>query len=1154
MQAEHDPRLFDLADHAERATQLPGQGCRLHRLEVYNWGTFDGSVWTFEVEGANALLTGDIGSGKSTLVDAVTTLLLPAHRISYNKAAGADTRERDLRSYVLGHYKSEHNEETGGTRPVGLRGPENYSVLLAVFASSSGEAGTKTVHDAASSPVTIAQVFRAREDGGQPERFFVTADADLSIAKHFVIEPGEGFRELKRKLREAGAQTFDGFPEYGRTFRRRLGIESDQVLELFHQTVSMKAVDNLNDFVRSHMLEPFDMSGRIRDLLEHFDDLTRAHDAVVRARHQLELLDPLVDHIDAYDGLTVALDGLNRQREALPYFFADHTQDLITALIESIDQLLAELDGKIGEADCAIEGVREREQQLAIDIAQNGGDRLAAIDADLARLPAERDQRRRSLDRYNELLAGVGIEGHGAVVDLQQFTAVTAQIELRRTDLEVEAAALDNQVVELRAERRELERSAESVNTELKSLAGRQSNLPARSLALRDELSANLSLDPASLPFAGELLQVRPDAAAWEGAAERVLRGFATSLLVPHEHYAAVAEWINGRHLGIRFVYFRVPDRLGRPRTIERTSAHPVLADLIEIKPGSAFEPWLRNELANRADHACVEDTREFARFDRAITQEGQIKSRDRHEKDDRSRIDDRRSYVLGWTNEAKVDALIAEAQEISRRIEGLEERLRSPDGRRGEVQGVLTDLALLAERNRWEDLDWATVDAEITRLEAEHERIRSSSDALAALTTELEVAARDRQERERARDALKDARAVESDRKTRALKRLEVVREVLSDSDAFAIARESFDELDGSIPEEHRLNLSDPERIDAANHATREAVDIGREAHTQRLNQVAQRVVKGMRDFRVVYAQESAELDDAIESAPEYRTLRDRVATDDLPRFEEEFRRSLRENTINEIAGLSAQLQSQANTIRDRVARINTSLQAIDYNANRYIRLVPESTPNTEIRQFQDDLRACTSNITAGAGDDQYSEQRFLQVKALVDRFRGREGSTDQDRAWARRVTDVRQWYVFSASERWRDSDEEHESYSDSSGKSGGQKEKLAYTILAASLAYQFKLDSGDAGRTFRFVVIDEAFGRGSDDSTRYALRLFDELGLQLLIVTPLQKIRVIEPYVSCVGLVQNPDGKGSLLQRVTIEEHLQARAQARTPAGDDD
>ena len=92
-------------------------GFRLARLEVFNWGTFDSRVWTLQLDGKNGLLTGDIGSGKSTLVDAITTLLVPAHRIAYNKAAGADNKERTLRSYVLGHYKSERNEVTGAAMP-----------------------------------------------------------------------------------------------------------------------------------------------------------------------------------------------------------------------------------------------------------------------------------------------------------------------------------------------------------------------------------------------------------------------------------------------------------------------------------------------------------------------------------------------------------------------------------------------------------------------------------------------------------------------------------------------------------------------------------------------------------------------------------------------------------------------------------------------------------------------------------------------------------------------------------------------------------------------------------------------------------------------------------------------------------------------------
>lgn len=142
-------------------------------------------------------------------------------------------------------------------------------------------------------------------------------------------------------------------------------------------------------------------------------------------------------------------------------------------------------------------------------------------------------------------------------------------------------------------------------------------------------------------------------------------------------------------------------------------------------------------------------------------------------------------------------------------------------------------------------------------------------------------------------------------------------------------------------------------------------------------------------------------------------------------------------------------------------------------------------------------------------------------------------------------RVVDVRNWFTFGAAEIDRESGVEFEHYTDSDGKSGGQKEKLAYTILAASLAYQFGPEwAASTSRDFRFVVIDEAFGRGSDESTRYALDLFAKLGLQLLIVTPLQKVHVIEPYVDSIGYVDNPTGSRSRVHTLTIEEYRERRA----------
>ncbi|OHE57668.1 MAG: hypothetical protein A2Y36_13825 [Treponema sp. GWA1_62_8] len=72
---------------------------------------------------------------------------------------------------------------------------------------------------------------------------------------------------------------------------------------------------------------------------------------------------------------------------------------------------------------------------------------------------------------------------------------------------------------------------------------------------------------------------------------------------------------------------------------------------------------------------------------------------------------------------------------------------------------------------------------------------------------------------------------------------------------------------------------------------------------------------------------------------------------------------------------------------------------------------------------------------------------------------------------------------------------------------------------------------------------MIDEAFGRGSDESARYGLELFKRLNLQLLVITPLQKIHIIEPFVAAVGFVYNEDGSDSKLRNLSIQEYRAER-----------
>lgn len=1097
-------------------------GYRLERLEVYNWGTFDQRVWHFRPEGRNCLLTGDIGSGKSTIVDAITTLLLPAHRISYNKAAGADAKERDLRSYVLGYYKSERNEATGASRPVGLRDRRSFTVVLATF--------TNVGYD---STVTLAQVFWFRDTSvGQPDRFYVTADRSLTIAEDFA-EFGGDIGTLKRRLRKQEARVHDHFPSYSKDFCRRLGIESEQAMELFHQTVSMKSVGNLNDFVRSHMLEPFDAADWTGRLVHHFEDLTKAHEAVLKARTQLTMLEPLLAECDSYDELDARIAAGKAEREALRFYCADRKVTLLVNRLSSLDVALGQQEAAGADAEAELKRLRRKERNLELERAGCGGDRIRQLEAEIVSEEAERARRRKRHDHYQSLLVAAELP---AVVDAAQFAARRHAVCERQSGLDQEKAELQNRLTDLAVTRRTLDDEAREINTELLSLQQRRSNIPKSSLDMREQLCAATGVDSAALPFAGELIRIRADSAEWEGAAERLLRSFGLSMLVSSEHYDVVSEWINERHLGIKLVYYRVPERLSR--TPSPALSEGSLFRRLEIKD-SPFSEWLERELAHRADYECVHTMAEFRRVAKAVTRTGQIKgARGRHEKDDIRRIDDRRHYVLGWDNQAKIDALLGQASR-------LHDQTRDNDVRRQKVDDELTakvrlgtTLSLLEQVDEFDEIDWQASVNRIAELADEKTQLEQQSDELQRLTSELAtIATRIKEVEAVQKQAQTEFGNLDGQRRTTA-GQLRDTKATL-DEPAAASAKAWFAAVDTRVGDR---NLVTPDDCDTCRIEVNDAITTEIDRLTGQQNKAAARAVARMGDFRREYPLETVEFDNSVQSAGEYRLLHKRISSDDLPRFESEFKTYLNTNTIRDIAGFHSQLTKQAELIKRRIETINDSLVDIDYNPGRFIRLEPHPTVNVEVRDFRKALRECTSGSLSGDDSNQYSEQKFLQVKALIERFKGREGHTESDRQWTRRVTDVRNWFAFSASERWRADDTEHENYTDSGGKSGGQKEKLAYTILAASLAYQFKLDWGvSRSKTFRFVVIDEAFGRGSDESTRFALDLFRRLGLQLLIVTPLQKIHVIEPYVSAVGFVDNKTGDGSRLQTLTIEEYQQ-------------
>ncbi len=683
-------------------------GWRLHRIEVLNWGTFDGRVWALHLDGENTLLTGDIGSGKSTLVDAVTTLLLPAHRISYNKAAGAESRERSLRSYVEGHYKSERIESTGTSRPVGLRDHRSYSVILGVFAN-----------DDAPEPVTLAQVFTQRDRAGQPDRFFVTAERDLAVERDFAGF-GTDLNALRRRLREAGA-----------------------------------SVD------KDHMLEPSDPTERIAQVVAHVEDLTRAHDAVRRAQDQLAALDPLLITCDKHDALAEERAATGRRRDAVALFFTEHKIGLLeqrqTSLGKTLDALATERVGITSR----LEQARTRQARLIGERAAAGGDRVADLEQTVKELRELAEQRRARSEKYARLLEDAGLD---QVVDGQSFHERSVEARAAYDEAAPQLRALDAGLAEAMGRRAGVREQVADVRADLDSLAGRPTNLPRESLRLRERLCAELGLAEDEVPFVGELLEVAEEHSSWRGAAERVLRGFGLSLLVPQRHYRQVADWVDSHHLGARLVYHRVPERQVRVQP-DADGMHLRLVDTLLLEPGP-FETFLAGELRRRADHRCVDSVAELAEAERAVTRQGQVRAGARHEKDDRRRVDDPRSWVLGRSNARKIEALTEELHRLQEALTAAEAEVESVEADRDAVRQRAETLSNVAQFGSWTEVDVATPIDQAEAAEAERRRLLAGSSRLAEVdralsAVEEEIANLD----ERRTDVDGRLRVAESDR-----------------------------------------------------------------------------------------------------------------------------------------------------------------------------------------------------------------------------------------------------------------------------------------------------------------------------------------------------------------------------------------------------
>lgn len=1094
------------------ADQVPHPGqMRLARLQLHNWGTFHGGH-ELTVPRNGLLLTGESGSGKSSILDAISAVLMKPGETRFNAAAQdgpVGDRDRTPMSYVRGAYRKQADDATGEVRPGYLRPAATVSGIALGFEDGLGRVVTA---------VRVLHVAGSSAAAADLRTAYLLFDRDVALAE--VLEPslkGIDRRRLKRVLSPLVAE--DTYTKFGVRLRRETGIGSEAAQRLLHRTQSAKSLTSLDGLLRDFMLDTPPTLDLAAQAVEQFRALQDAHATVVDARLQVETLLPQRElwavHLAAgaqRDEVTALKDSVDAFQHTVLAGLAE--QDIDRARIQAEDARHDRERSARAESDAV---AAEREASHAL-LAQGGTD-LQLLDRDLseagARLERIDSERSRLLPAFERLDAQ--LPGNAG-----QFAAVQALARREQTSIAEETTRLrDGSGPRFAARERALAR-IEELSDEIRSLRSRRSNLPSSLVAVRDQLAEAAGESPSSLPFAGELMDVQDG--SWQGAVERLLHGLAITILVPERLYETVSRTVEGRHWGTRVSYERVRER---PHDQDEHPPGRTVLSVLSLAD-SPLRPWLRGRLARGFPHVLVDDVAELSRHERALTRAGQIKTRDLHVKDDRFRIEDRSRWVIGTDNLALLELRARELEQARTDLASHDEALADVEKRRIALESRSRDLDRLLE-TVWETIDRASATEDLAALEQRRTRLLADHD-LAQL----------QENHRRAEAQLADARTAH-----------QRARDVHRDLEQqIASAQRDLEKARGALeltplPQEHRAALE--KRVTGTRRLTRASLPEAIRTVDNALNaefNAAERTLRSseskLSEARTAYLgrwqERSANLVDALEATPDFLAILSRLESDRLPEFEGHFRHLLRTQSQNNIGQLRSVISQAIRDVHHRLAPVNDSLRATPFDTERrtWLTLVARQRHTDEVTDFLAELLAITEGAFGRSEETtEQTEERFARMDRLLRRLGSAETA---DVAWRRRVLDTRLHVEFVAREL-DESGEVLDIYRGSDGRSGGQRQRLVTFCLAAALRYQLT-DRSDGEPPYGTVVLDEAFDKTDIHFTRAGLEVFRAFGFQMLLATPLKMLQTIEEYVGGAAVVSKSATHRSSVAEVSFTE----------------
>lgn len=1109
-------------------TTNPGtSGYRLNYMELFNWGTFHNKVYRIEPRGNNSLLTGANASGKSTLIDALLTLLVPAKKDRfYNQSSGNEKKgDRTEETYVLGNYGNMQSEGEASTRKQQLRDKNTYSVILASFTNN-----FKNV-------VTLFQV-RWFVNGELKCTFGFSTKA-LHITDDFSTFDAKGYwrKTLDRKYNvnvpKKQIEFYDTIKDYKDRIVHSMGLRSDKALTLFNQIVGVKVLNDLDDFIRNNMLEQRDTEEEYNRLNDSFARLIEARTTIEKVSEQIVQLKPIDEKARQLENIAKALLELQTTREMAVYWFAQKNMELANAKLVELNEKLSKLNEELTKLNADKEELKGKERTLSMAIENdNVGQQIKAIEKEMQLLERTKQSRQKKFDEYNKKVREVGFSENPAEV---QFLENREKARAERDNC---VDTLKEKNEEWRLAKNEEEKIGKAITSNIETLNTLQknkNNISGRVAEIREMILQEVHAKPEEIPFIGELIRVKDSKKVWENSIEKILHNFALRLVVPEKYYRQVSLFVNGHDLQGRIVYQRYENTTSLTSFQFREYNENSLIEKIEFNPKSIYSEWVKDVIIENYNYICVDDLDEFYRYgEKVVTKEGLIKStHNKHEKDDRPHINHRENYVLGWDNKEKIAAirefvkqLQAEQKDAIQKIRGIEAKIAEI----GKRKDSFNDIFKLY--TRFEEINWEETARTIQEKKEEKEKLEAANCKVKELQEQLQKVLTTLKTLEDVTIKSKDREIyqIEQVELVVASKRLKEAQSILNATGVVDVS--SFEE---SNPEVLGINYDNSEERQKSFQSNIKQQEEGKKEEKNNIEREVSALITQFKNPSEEILQKYRDWRSDVHTLPdaqnlhlisEYQKFYEKLKKEDLVRHEQRFNSYLHETLTNQVSSFRMFFFGWEKSIKDTIEMLNKSLKAIDFSTSpsTYIQLVNFKKANADIAEFRKELESAIPNIREVDSSIDGRRNHFEQkIQPLIQHLR--------DEQWRRKVMDVRNWYSYRAEEFYKETDQKRNVYESMGQLSGGEKAQLTYTILGSAIAYQFGLTKdGLQSNSLRFIAIDEAFKAQDEDKARYLISLCKQLHLQLLVVTPSDNIHIVENDISFVHYVERNGNESSL------------------------